>query len=181
MDLAELEVTSGRLLEEQKRLRTIDAELAVLKQEIKQDPKRVEKDRAFYSLIGMDWKDPGHVEREAELKSEREVVVRSINEAQSLVLKGLSSDRLIVPLDPTPIVGNGIYTFRFRAGATYPKTVEELSETLGILIPLKIGEVAIYEDKVEVNETDEFFAKKKVVDAFDDIRKAVKRKLSVNE
>jgi hypothetical protein len=180
LDLSELEVTSGRLLEEQKRLRRIDTELAVLKQEIKQDPKRNEKDQAFYALIGMNWTDPGHIEREAELRRERETVVRSISEVQSMVLKGLTSDRLIVPLEPTPVVEGSVYTFRFRSGATFPKTIEELSETLGILSPLTIGDVSIYEDRVVVNETDEFFAKKKVVDAFDDIRKAVKRKLSAS-
>ncbi len=178
MNLAELEATSGRLLEEQKRLRSIDAELAALKQEIKQDPKRNEKDQAFYALIGMDWSDPGHLEREAELKRERETVVRSIGEVQSSVLEGFSSEKLVIPLDPSPTSENGEFSFRFRSGATFPKSVAELSEMLGIASPLKIGQVTIYEDRVVVSETDEFFAKKKVVDAFDDIRKAVKRKLT---
>ncbi|MDG6962281.1 MAG: hypothetical protein JRN48_00400 [Nitrososphaerota archaeon] len=68
MNLTELEVAAGRLLEEQKRLRTIDSELETLSQEIKQDPKRNEKDQAFYALIGLDWSDPGHQDRAAALK-----------------------------------------------------------------------------------------------------------------
>lgn len=178
MNLTELEVTSGRLLEEQKRLRTIDAELEVLRREIKQDPKRIEKDQAFYALIGMNWSDPGHVDRESELKKERDTVVRSIQEVQGSVLAGFSSESLVIPLDPTPTKGDGEYTFRFRSGATFPKSVEELSVMLGIPSPLKIGEVVIAEDRVTVSETDEFFAKKKVVEAFEGIRKTVKRKLS---
>jgi hypothetical protein len=178
MDLTELEVTSGMLLEEQKRLRTIEAELAVLRTEIRQDPKRNEKDRTFYALIGMSWTDPGHINREADLKKEREAVVKTISEVQNSVLEGFSSEKLVIPLDPTPMVGPGEFTFRFRSGATFPKSVEELSTMLGIPVPLKIGEVTIYDDRVVVAETDEFFAKKKVVDAFDDMRKAVRRKLT---
>lgn len=178
MNLAELEVTAGRLLEEQKRLRTIDSELAVLSQEIKQDPKRNEKDQAFYALIGMDWADPGHKDRAAALRVERETVTQSIEKVQGQVLEGFSSGSLVVPLDPVPSAEGGTFTFRFRSGATFPKSVEELSVMLGIPSPLRIDDVTIYEDKVAVTESDEFFAKKKVVEAFDTMRKTLRRKLS---
>jgi hypothetical protein len=68
MDLTELEVAAGRLLEEQKRLRAIEAELAVLKQELKELPRREVKDKGFYALIGLNYEDPGHANREADLK-----------------------------------------------------------------------------------------------------------------
>lgn len=178
MNLTELEATAGRLLEEQKRLKTIDAELAVLSQEIKQDPKRNEKDQAFYALIGMDWSDPGHKDRAADLKRDRETVHDLVKEIEGGLLRGISSDHLIVPLEPAPTFQSGGCAFKFRLGATFPKSVEELSTLLGIPAPLRIGEVTIYEDKVTVNEGDEFFAKKKIVEAFEDIRKAIKRKLS---
>ena len=55
MDLTELEVAAGRLLEEQKRLRAIDAELAVLKQELKELARRAEKDKGFFALIGLNY------------------------------------------------------------------------------------------------------------------------------
>ncbi len=178
MNLTELEVAAGRLLEEQKRLKTIDSELEVLSQEIKQDPKRNEKDQAFYALIGLDWSDPGHQDRAATLKKERDDVLSSIREVHGQMFTGLSSDRLIVPLDPTPASGGGSFTFRFRSGATFPKSVEAFSAMLGISSPLRMGDVTIYEDKVVVAESDEYFAKKKLVDAFEDLRKAVKRTLS---
>ena len=178
MNLTELEVAAGRLLEEQKRLRTIDSELETLSQEIKQDPKRNEKDQAFYALIGLDWSDPGHQDRAAALKRERDDVLSSIREVHGQMLAGLSSGHLVVPLDPTPVAGGGSFTFRFRSGATFPKSVEGLSAMLGIPSPLRMGDVMISEEKVVVTESDEYFAKKKVVDAFEDLRKAVKRTLS---
>ncbi|MCL4355488.1 MAG: hypothetical protein JRM79_01450 [Nitrososphaerota archaeon] len=178
MNLTELEVAAGRLLEEQKRLKTIDSELDVLSQEITQDPKRNEKDQAFYALIGLDWSDPGHQDRAAALKRERGDVLASIREVHGQMFTGLSSDRLIVPLDPIPVSGGRSFTFRFRSGATFPKSVEAFSAMLGIPSPLSLGDVTISEDRVVVAESDEYFAKKKLVDAFEDLRKALKRKLS---
>jgi hypothetical protein len=178
MNLTELEAASGRLLEEQKRLRTIDAELAALRQEIKEAPRRAEKDKSFFALIGMNWTEPGHVSQEADLKKERDAVMATINEVQDTVLTGFGSEGLVVPLDPTPVVDRGRYTFRFRSGATFPKTVQELSEMLGIPVPLKIGSVTIFPEMVMVTEADEYFAKVRIVEAFDSIRKTVSLKLS---
>ena len=177
MNLAEFEAASGRLLQDQRRLKTIDAELEVLSQEIKQDPKRNEKDRAFYALIGMDWSDPGHKATSDVMRKEREAVRTSIKEAEAILFTGVS-EPLVVPLEPVPTRGSESFSFKFRSGATFPNTVEELSVTLGISAPLRIGEVTIYPDHVEVAESDEYFAKKKVVEAFDDIRKAVRLKLT---
>ena len=57
MDLSELEATSGRLLEDQKRLRSIESELEVLKREIREMPRREQKDKSFYALIGLNYED----------------------------------------------------------------------------------------------------------------------------
>ena len=178
MNLSELEATAGRLLDEQKRLQMIDAELAMLKQEITQDPMRIQKDRAFYALIGMNWTDPGHTNREADIMMESEGVTKTIEEVQSSVLAGFSSEELVVPLDPTPVMQDGKFVFRFRAGATFPKSVEELSVMLGIASPLAREDVTIYPDRIAVDETDEYFAKKKVGEAIESIRKTVRRRLS---
>lgn len=181
MDLTELEVAAGRLLEEQKRLRAMDAELATLKQELKELPRREAKDKGFYALIGLDYEDPGHSNREADLKKERAAVMKNIEEVEKKVLDGLTSGNLVVPLDPNPIVDGNTYTFRFRAMATFPKTIEELSELLGISAPLRIGPVAIATDRIVVTEVDPYFAKEKIVMAFDNIRKSVSNKLSYRQ
>ena len=181
MDLTELEVAAGRLLEEQKRLRVMDAELAVLKQELKELPRRAEKDKGFFALIGLDYEDPGHANREANLKKERATVLKNIADAEKTVLNGLTSGMLVVPLDPNPIVDGNSYTFRFRSMATFPKTMEELSELLGIPVPLRLGPVSISADRISVTEVDQYFAKEKIVMAFDIIRKSVSLKLSTRQ
>jgi hypothetical protein len=84
----------------------------------------------------------------------------------------------VVPLDPNPIVDGRNYTFRFRSMATFPKTMEELSELLGIPVPLRLGPVSISADRITVTEVDQYFAKEKIVMAFDNIRKSVNLKLS---
>jgi len=178
MDLSELEATAGRLLEDQKRLRSIDNELEVLKREIREMPRREIKDKSFYALIGLSYEDPGHTNRDAELKKERDVVSKSIREGEAVIVKGLSSQGLVIPLDPTPIVMGNTYTFRFRSQATFPKTMEELNELLGLSVPIQIGPVMIYPDKIVVVEADQYFAKEKIVEAFENIRKAVNLRLT---
>jgi hypothetical protein len=178
LNLTELEALAGNLMVDQKKLHDIDAELLVLSQEIKQDPKRNEKDQAFFALIGMDWSDPGHKDMAETLRKEKSSLEKSIQEAEGRLYEGISSQPLVVPLDPVPQKESGSYTFKFRSGATFPKTVEELSMTLGIPAPLKIGDVTFHPDRVVVAESDEYFAKKKIVEAFEDMRKAVKRRLT---
>ena len=178
MDLSELEVISGRLLEEQKRLRTMDSELEVLKKELREMPRREQKDKSFYALIGLNYEDPGHSNREAELKKERETVIANVHEAEDKIMNGLASKGLIVPLDPTPATVGDVHTFRFRSQATFPKTMEELNDLLGLSTPIKIGPVSIYADKIVVVEADQYFAKIKIVEAFENIRKAVSLRLT---
>jgi hypothetical protein len=178
MNLMEVEVTAGRLLEEKKRLRAIESELSRVSRELKELPRRAEKDKKFYALIGLDWEEPKLKEREQQLKAEREAVMKSIEEAQSKILSGFSSGELVVPLEPNPVLDGGLYYFRFRSQASFPNTVEELSEILGIPVPLRVGEVTIWPDRIGVKEVDQYFAKLKVVEAFDNVRKTVSLKLS---
>ena len=179
MNLVELEVTAGRLLDEKRRLRTIDGELSRLQADLKELPRRAEKDKKFYSLIGLNWEEPHQlIEREGELRKEREGVVKAISEAHETIVKGFSSEGLVVPLEPDPTFEGGQYFFHYRSDATFPKTLEALSELLGIPAPMKIGEVTIWADKIGVLESDPYFAKVKVVEAFDKVRKTVSLKLA---
>ena len=178
MDLSELESIAGKLLDEQKRLRSIESELDVLRNELREMPRREQKDKSFYALIGLNYEDPGHSNREAELKKERETVMKTIKEAHGQITKALSSQGLVIPLDPNAAVVGNTFTFKFRSQATFPKTMEELSDLLGITIPLVLGPVMIFSDKIVVTEADQYFAKEKIVEAFDNIRKAVSLRLT---
>ncbi|MDG6910025.1 MAG: hypothetical protein JRN08_06620, partial [Nitrososphaerota archaeon] len=56
-------------------------------------------------------------------------------------------------------------------------TLEALSDILGLPTPLTVDGVAIWPDRITVDEVDAYYAKKKVVDAFGKIRKTVALKL----
>jgi len=177
MDLPQLEVTAGRLLEEKKRLQNIDTELDRLELELKELPRRSEKDKQFYALIGLDWEEPKIKTRKEELEKEKGDLSKVIREAYDTVLKGFASESLVVPLEPNYTKSGSRHTFTYRAHATFPNAVEELTELLGIPVPLKIDDVTISVDKIEVDEADPYFAKMKVVEAFDKVRKAISLKL----
>jgi hypothetical protein len=177
MNLSEVEVIAGQLVEQKRRLGNLDAELSRVQQELKELPRRSEKDRQFYSLIGMDYQEPQFKNREGELLKERGETASAVKQAYDSILRGFSSSDLVVPLDPSPTSQGKHFTFRYRFNASYPRTVEALSDILGIPSPINVGAVIIGADRVEVEEVDEFFAKQKVVEAFSKIQKTVALKL----
>ncbi|MDG7006971.1 MAG: hypothetical protein JRN06_01855 [Nitrososphaerota archaeon] len=178
MNLPEVEVVAGQLVEQKKRLGNLDAELARVQRELKEQPRRSEKDKGFYSLIGLDYQEPFHVKQsEEQLLKERAEAAAAVKQAHETLVRGFSSSELVVPLDPAPVAEGKHFTFYYRFNASYPKTVEALSDILGLPSPLKIGEVVISPDRIEVNEVDEYFAKQKIVEAFGSVRKTVALKL----
>lgn len=178
MNLSEVEVVAGELIEQTKRLTNLDAELSRIQLELKEQPRRSEKDRQFYSLIGLDYQEPSQFsQREGQLLKERGEAAAAVKQARETILKGFSSSELVIPLDPNPTAEGKRFTFRYRFNASYPKTVEALSDILGLPSPLRVDEVVVWPEKIEVDEVDEFFAKKKLVDAFGKIQKTVALKL----
>ena len=178
MNLSEVEVVAGQLIEQKKRLGNLEAELARTQLELKEQPRRSEKDRSFYSLIGLDYEEPSHVKQsEGQLLKEKNEAAEAVRQAKEALLKGFSSSELVIPLDPTPVAEGKRFTFQYRFSASYPKTVEALSDILGLPAPLRVDGVVIGSDKIVVEEVDEYFAKQKVVEAFAKIRKTVALKL----
>lgn len=178
MNLSEVEVVAGQLVEQTKRLENLNAELSRAQLELKEQPKRSEKDKGFYSLIGLDYQEPSHVKQSHDrLANEKKNAEAAVKQAHETIVKGFASSELVVPLDPTPTAEGRHFTFHYRFNASYPKTIEALSGILGLPPPLRIDEVIIWPDKIEVTEVDEYFAKQKVVEAFGKVRKTVSLKL----
>ncbi len=162
-----------------RKLKNIEGELSQVQRDLKEQPRRSEKDKRFYSLIGLDWEEPSkQIEREKKLLMQKEEASSVVDGARETILKGLLSQELVVPLDPNPEVEDHNFTFKFRYDASYPDTVEEISELLGLPAPLHIDNVVIGPDKIEVTEVDAYYAKVKIVEAFDKIRKTVTMKLA---
>ncbi|TLY16288.1 MAG: hypothetical protein E6K86_04595 [Thaumarchaeota archaeon] len=75
MNLSELEVIASELIEQEKMLDQIDSELEFVEGEFKQQPKRTGRDKKFYSLIGIEWKDSGELsQRRAALRDDKRKV-----------------------------------------------------------------------------------------------------------
>jgi len=179
MHLSEFELLSSQLVEQRKRLRNMEEEIRRAEQELKEQPRRSEKERRFYALIGLDWSEPSELkERVEELRRKREEALLAAREAERRMLLGLSSGRFIVPLDPNPVREGDLFCFYYRSRATYPRSIEGLAELLGVGQPLRLDDVTIASDKVSVKESDPYFAKQKVVEAFEKIRKTALLKLS---
>jgi hypothetical protein len=179
MHLSEFELLSSQLVEQRKRLRNLEEEIRRTELELKEQPRRSEKDRRFYALIGLDWSEPSQLkERVEELRRKRDEALRAAKEAEQRMLAGLSSGRFVVPLEPKPVKEGDLLCFYYRSGATYPRSIEGLAELLGVGQPIRLDDVTIAADRVSVREADPYFAKQKIVEAFEKIRKTALLKLS---
>ena len=182
MDLSELEVIAAQLLEEQKRHRQLMAELTRIRNELREKPRRDEKDKKFHTLIGVHWEQPRELEEKAKaLTLEDEQLMKSTRGATEKIVEAFSSGALTVPLDPNQVKVGGNSHFRYRSNATFPKSVQALSELLGLPIPLTVDDVVIEPERIQVAESDPYYAKEKIVEAFDKIRKTVALKLATTK
>ncbi len=178
MHFSEFEAVAAQLLEQEKRLKRVEGELETLRMELREQPKRSEKDKKFYALIGLNWEEPSKtLERSDALRKDREETLRAIRQAKESIAKGLAVP-LVVPLDPNPTKEGEYYKFTYRLNESFPHSVEGLADMLGLPVPLVVDKVIIDVDRVLVAENDPYFAKLALVEAFENARKAVYLKLA---
>jgi hypothetical protein len=179
LDLSELEVIAAQLLEEQKRHRQLRDELTRIRNELREKPRRDEKDKKFHTLIGVHWEQPRELEEKAKaLTLEDEQLMKSTKGATDKIVDAFSSGALTVPLDLDAVKVGDRFHFRYRSNATFPNSVQALSELLGLPLPLTVDDVVVEADQIQVAEADPYYAKEKIVEAFDKIRKTVALKLA---
>jgi hypothetical protein len=177
LELSELEVIAGQLLERQKELDTLEEEINRLELDLHEFPRKSVGEKKFYALIGMNWDEPKIEEKLKELSEKRAAISKVISDENGKIVLALSEKNLIVPLDPKPIITGGSASFRYRGNSTYSKAIQELANVLGLSVPLKVDDVSIEHDKITVAEMDPHYAMEKIVGAFDKISKTVALKL----
>ncbi|MCP8321312.1 MAG: hypothetical protein H3Z52_10305, partial [archaeon] len=175
---SDIESLSLRLEDDEEKLRQVEAELAWVKDELKQKPKRDVRESKFAKLAGYQWKDESDlIERAKTLKEKRETLTNDIKANYQKLLEGFSSKDLIVPLEPKPNLESGVFSFSYRNNVTYPRTIRVMSKILGLSLPIVIGPVTISERDVKVAEEDQYLAKEEVVEAFEGLQKTLALKL----
>jgi hypothetical protein len=178
LELSELEVISAQLLEHQKEREQLQEEIGRLEISLRELPRKSQKEKKFYALIGMDWDEPKIEERLKQLSQRRDELSKILETDHAKIVSALSKRQLIVPLDPRPLVQKSITDFRYRSNATYPNAVKELASILGLSVPLKVDDVTIGFEKISVEEPDALYAQEKIVNAFEKISKTVALKLA---
>ncbi|MCP8320220.1 MAG: hypothetical protein H3Z52_04660 [archaeon] len=178
MDFSDLESLALRLEDYEEKLRQVEAELAWVKEELKQKPKRDMRESRFAKLAGYQWKDESDLIRRAKaLEEKRATLTSDIKVSSQSFMEGFSSKDLTVPLEPKPSRESGAFFFSFRNGVTYPRTVRVISRIIGLSVPIVLEPVTISEHGVKVAEEDQYLAKEKVVETFEGLEKTLALKL----
>ena len=178
MDFSDLESLALRLEDDEEKLRQVEAELAWVKEELKQKPKRDARESRFAKLAGYQWKDESDLIRRAKaLEEKRVTLTNDLKACSQSFMEGFSSKDLTVPLEPKPSRESGALFFSYRSGLTYPRTLGVISKLLGLSLPIAIEPVTISENGVKVVEEDQYLAKEKVVEIFEGLQKTLALKL----
>ncbi|MEM3382643.1 MAG: hypothetical protein QXL52_02355 [Nitrososphaerales archaeon] len=178
MDFSDLESIALRLEDDDEKLKQVEADLAWVKEELKQKPKRDQRETRFAKLAGYQWKDESDLIRRAKaLEEKREALINDIEANIQSFVEGFSSKDLIVPLEPKPSIESGALFFSYRNGVTYPRTIRVISKLLGLSSPIVLEPVTISERGVRVVEEDQYIAKEKIVETFEGLQKTLALKL----
>ncbi|MEM2873307.1 MAG: hypothetical protein QXD82_03955 [Nitrososphaerales archaeon] len=178
MDFSDLESLALRLEDDDEKLRQVEADLAWVKEELKQKPKRDQKETRFAKLAGYQWKDESDLIRRAKaLEEKRETLINDIKANSQSFMEGFSSKDLTVPLEPKPSIESGALFFSYRNGVMYPRTIRVISKILGLSVPIVLEPVTISERGVKVVEEDQYLAKEKIVETFEGLQKTLALKL----
>jgi len=178
MDFSDLESFALMIEDCEEKLRQVEAELAWAREELKQKPKRDEREARFAKLAGYQWKDESDLIRRTKvLEEKKKTLTNEIMVGYQSLMEGFSSKDLTVPLESKSNNESGRLFFSYRNGLTYPRTVRVLSKVLGLSLPIVLDPVIISEHGVKVAEEDNYIAKEKVVEAFEGLQKTLALKL----
>jgi hypothetical protein len=178
MDFSDLESLALRIEDGEEKLTQVEAELAWAKEELKQKPKRDQRESRFAKLAGYQWKDESDLIRRVKaLEEKKENLTNDVMTSYQKLMEGFSSKDLTVPLDSKPNRESGALFFNYRNGLTYPRTVRVVSKILGLSLPIAIEPITISDQGVKVAEEDQYLAKEKVVEIFEGLQKTLALKL----
>jgi hypothetical protein len=175
VDFAYLDEIAARIKANREQLYEIDEELSKVNARIHELPRRSEVESTFAKMIGGDYHDElSDLEKVRDkLVTERDLLSSAVDSDLSTIINALASAELVIPVDPVPKISDGNTKFSFRNGATFTNLFSILSEVLGLSLPMVIKDVMLSPSEIVIKATDEFEAKKKFINAVNEIQKTL--------
>lgn len=170
-----LENLAIKIKTNREKLTDVEDSLAYLNSRIHEIPLKRNTESTFAKIIGTEYDDK--IEEMQKAKKGLEEEIKSLSDTVSADLSSfiseISSQDLVIPLDPNPELRDGKTVYRYKDGAKFTNVFDILSELLGLSAPLVVKDVMLSSSEITIATKEEFEAKQKFLNALSEIQKTL--------
>ena len=170
-----LEDLAKRVKSERNSLHQVDEELKSVNMRLHELPLKRQTESTFAKMIGAQYEDQlEQLEKmKINLESQKEQLATSIKKDTDTFIADMSSQELVIPLDPKPVFRDGNVLFHYRDSTKYQNLFDFLGEILGLSIPIVVKDVLLSSSEIIVKVSNEYDAKQKFISGINEIQKTL--------
>jgi len=167
-----LESLAIEIKENRTKLYDVEDALSGVNVQLHEIPLKRTTESTFAKMIGV-----GYNDKISELEKAKEQLERTMADLKASIGKDtdtfiseVSSPQLIIPLEEHPTIADGKTIYKYRGGAKFKNLFEILCEILGRSSPLVVKDVMLSPTEITIAVKDEFEAKQKFINSFNEVQ-----------
>lgn len=167
-----LEDLAIQIQENRKILVGIEPSLSDVNMRLHEIPLKRSTESIFAKMTGSSYDDKfSELEKiKKNLEDEKQRIEQLVHDQLDKFLAEITSQNIIIPLDPNPVRIEGRTVYKYRNEGKFENLFNILCELLGLSSPLVVKDVMLSPTEIVIAEKDEFDAKQKFVNSFNEIQ-----------
>ena len=171
-DFGFLEDLAIQIRGNRKTLAGIEPSLADVNMRLHEIPLKRSTESIFAKMTGSSYDDKfSELEKiKIDLEDKKQKIEQLVHDQMDKFLSEMTSQNIIIPLDPNPVMRDGRTVYRYRDDKKFENVFNILCELLGLSLPLVVKDVMLSPTEIVIAEKDEFDAKQKFINCFNEIQ-----------
>ena len=171
-DFGFLEDLAIQIQENRKILAGIEPSLSDVNMRLHEIPLKRSTESIFAKMTGSSYEDKfSELEKiKKDLEDKKQKIEQLVHDQLDKFLSEIASQNIIIPLDPTPVIKDGKTIYKYRDDGKFENLFNILCELLGRSVPLVVKDVMLSPTEIVIAEKDEFDAKQKFINSFNEIQ-----------
>lgn len=167
-----LEDLAIQIQENRKKLDAVEVRLSDINIRLHEIPLQRSTESSFAKMIGSSYDDMfSELEKaKIDLEGQKQKVEKFIDKQLESFLSEITSQDIVIPLDPKPVIKDGKTVYKYRNDEKFENVFNILSELLGLSSPLVVRDVMLSPTEIVIAERDEFDAKQKFINIFNEVQ-----------
>ena len=172
VDFNFLEELAIKIQNNRMMLKGINTSLSDVHTRLHEIPLQRTTESTFAKMIGGSYDDQSTELQNAkkELNTQRDKIERLVDSQINEFLDEITSENIVIPLESKPTFKDGNTIYKYREDKKYENVFVILSELLGISFPIVVKDVMLSPTETVIAEKDEFDAKMKFINIFNEIQ-----------